>query len=92
MIKKFAELSKIIVELLDCKTKVENLIKTALDFDELNRGFIQLIRDYAIETTDELALSLSQCFLKNFSENHPDQLSIYAAWKETISKGKETVV
>lgn len=90
--KKFAELSKTIVELLDCKTKVENLIKTALDFDELNRGFIQLIRDYAIETTDELALSLSQCFLKNFSENHPDQLSIYAAWKETISKGKETVV
>lgn len=88
---KFAELSKFTVDLLDCKSAVESLIKTALSFDDLNRGFVQLIQNRTIRADNELALSLSQCFMKNFSEDHPDQLSIYAAWKENISKGAGVV-
>lgn len=89
---RFDDLSKMAVELLECRSKVENLIKTALNFDELNRGFAKLIQGSTASPSDELALSLSQCFMNDFSSSHPEQIGIYAAWQETINHRKEAVV
>ena len=88
----FSDLSKMTVELLDCKSKVENSIKTALDFDDLNRSFMQLIQEHTVNASNELALSISQCFMKAFTTDHPDQINIYAAWQDAIKKHKEAIV
>lgn len=85
---RFADLSKMTVELLGCRAKVENLIKTSLNFDDLNRGFTKLIESQTVESSSDLALSISQCFMKDFTMDNPDQISIYAAWREhVIDKG-----
>lgn len=89
---RFDDLSKMAVELLDCRSKVENLIQTALNFDELNRGFVDLIQNCTVRSSNELALSISQCFMNDFSSSHPEQLGIYAAWQKAISHRKEGVV
>lgn len=89
---KFADLSKTVTELLGCKLRVENLIKTAFSFDELNRGFSELIQEQVAEVNRDLELSLCQCFMKSFSEDYPEQLGIYAAWEDDIRKERGTVI
>lgn len=89
---KFADLSKMVTELLGCKLRVENLIKTAFNFDELNRGFSELIQEQVAEVNRDLELSLCQCFMKSFSEDYPEQLGIYAAWEDDIRKERGMVI
>ncbi|MBS4879924.1 MAG: ATP-binding protein [Firmicutes bacterium] len=89
---KFADLSKMVTELLGCKLRVENLIRTAFSFDELNRGFSELIQEQVAEVNRDLELSLCQCFMKSFSEDYPEQLGIYAAWEDDIRKERGTVI
>ncbi len=89
---RFADLAKMTVELLGCDAKVEMLIKTSLNFDDLNFGFARLIQEKTVDASNELMLALSQCFMKSFSVSNPEQTSIYAAWKEEISSGKAGVL
>lgn len=81
-----------VTELLGCKLRVENLIKTAFNFDELNRGFSELIQEQVAEVNRDLELSLCQCFMKSFSEDYPEQLGIYAAWEDDIRKERGMVI
>lgn len=80
----FSKLSKMVVELLDCKIKVEKLIQTVADFDELNFAFSEIVRRSAEPVTDELSLATAQCFMKDFSMEHPDGLNIYASWRKHL--------
>lgn len=88
---RFADLSKATVGLLDCRPKIEGLVKTALTLDELNQGFAKIIRDRTVDASSELTLSISQCFLKDISTDDPEKLSIYAAWQDDIRKNKEVI-
>ena len=66
-------------------------------FDDANKGhanrsFMQLIQEHTVNASNELALSISQCFMKVFTTDHPDQINIYAAWQDAIKKHKEAIV
>ncbi len=53
---------------------------------------MQLIQEHTVNASNELALSISQCFMKVFTTDHPDQINIYAAWQDAIKKHKEAIV
>lgn len=82
--KRYADLSKMVVELLGCRTKVEKLIQTSVDFDELTLAFANIIRTETAGSSNELSLAISQCFMKNFSVEHPEGLELYANWRSHL--------
>lgn len=82
----FGDLSGLVVELMECKPKVTNLVQNALNFDELTQRLRELIDDGTKGISNDLAISISQCFMKDYSTGSPDDVSVYAAWRESIVK------
>ena len=81
---RFSDLSRMVVDLLGCEGKVEKLIQTMGTFDELNFAFANIVRDVTSQESGELSLAVSQCFMKHFAEEHPENLEIYSAWRNNL--------
>lgn len=82
----FEMLSAQVVELMDCRNRVERLIANARNFDDLNIGLSQLICKQFDGVTDEISLTLSQCFMKDYSSRDEENVEIYSAWREIVKK------
>lgn len=86
----FAELSNLVMEVLNCENDVQQIIKTAADYTDLDRRLIILIQQQYPDASPEICLALSQCLMKQFSLEKAENVEIYAAWRETIVKrGRE---
>lgn len=82
----FGELSGLVVELMECKSKITNMVQNAMNFEDLTHQFQTLIDGGTEGISNDLAISISQCFMKDYSVGGPDNVSVYAAWRENIVK------
>ncbi|MCC8051412.1 MAG: DUF87 domain-containing protein [Clostridiales bacterium] len=82
----FEELSALVVELMNCRSRVERMITGARNFEELNDNFYELIHRQFHEASDEISLTLSQCFMKDYSVRDEKNVELYSAWREVVKK------
>ena len=82
----FGQLSELVVELLGTRNKVDRLVRESRDFDELSSSLYMLINERVAVVSDEICLAVSQCLMKVYSTGSGDDLSIYAAWRESVVK------
>ena len=81
---RFDEMSRFVTQLFGSEKAVESFVKTSNTFDELSNNLFGYIQTRLYESYDSLDLALSQCFMKNFSLAEPDNVSIYAAWRDDV--------
>lgn len=81
---KFGLLAELTTELLDCKTKVENIILSAKSYEQLHSALIDIINTNTVNLPDSIVLEACRCFMRNNSERGQDRLEIYSAWKNYI--------
>ena len=82
----FGQLSELVVELLGTRNKVDRLVRESKDFDELSGSLYTLINERVAAASDEVCLAVSQCLMKVYSAGSGDDLSIYAAWRDSVVK------
>lgn len=83
----FKELSAMIVALLGVEKKIEDFVKRASSFDELNHLLSKLLND-AFATPVYMDLTLRQVMMRNYGELGTSQLKIYNAWLNDIKTAK----
>lgn len=81
---KFGVLSSFVTEVLNCKNEVNYLVSEASDFEELSKTLHQLLYTKLGSISEEMCVALSQCFMKDYSGEDPDRISIYAVWRESV--------
>ena len=85
---KFDSLSKIVFELMEDNSSIDNLIMTSRTFDNITSSLSREILKQTENLSYELTLSICQCLMKEFSKESDEKLTIYAAWrKEVVDKG-----
>lgn len=82
----FEMLAGMVGELLNIKNKVSRYVLDSNNYDELSHRLCAGIEERIKETSQELNLAISQCLMKNFSIDSEQNLSIYAAWRESVLK------
>ena len=84
----FAELSKLVSDLIDNPSKTKSVIDKSDSFDELTSLLLDLINNEASELPKSFALAAVQCLLKKESLQDNSIEEIYKNWVEYIaSKG-----
>lgn len=83
----FETLAGMVSELLNIKNKVNRYVLDSNDYDELSSRLCAGVKERVSESSQELCLAISQCLMKNFSTDSEQNLSIYAAWHESVLKG-----
>lgn len=84
-VKNFDKLSSLITEILDCQNKFSFIVTECRDIVSLNRMLCHIIEE-EVEVSDRMCIEIAHCFMKEFSKNGPDNLKIYAAWRDTVDK------
>jgi DNA helicase HerA-like ATPase len=83
--KHFARMAKLVVNLLDCTTFIERCVRTAPDFNELERSFRQLIAKQTGVLPAGLELAVQQCFMRELAGRNDEYLKVYAAWRKHVT-------
>lgn len=83
----FDKLSELVVEILECKVLVENIVRSVENFKVLTDELCGIIEKSTVELNKETILAVCQCLLKDYSKNSNDKLEIYAAWRKHIDRG-----
>ncbi|MBY0124389.1 ATP-binding protein [Bacillus sp. S/N-304-OC-R1] len=76
----FAELSQVVSNLIDGKAIVTKLIGNSSDFNDFNSHINRDIEQLTEGLSNEMKLSITQCLLKNCSQDSPENAEIYSAW------------
>lgn len=87
----FQKLSRLVTELLECRSQVEYAVLSAHDFNELNDLLNKIIIGKTQKISDELCVALSQCLIRDFCMDDDKKLEIYAAWREDILSKYKTI-
>jgi hypothetical protein len=80
----FSFVARLVVDVLDCRNSVKQLIRTADDFEQLRAHLDVLISECVAGLTEEMALATQHCMMKDYSLQHESHVDIYAAWHSTI--------
>jgi hypothetical protein len=84
---RFDDLSRLVVDLLDCRDRIKTEVKNASsDYADLNRRLSELLPPACASSTD-LMLAANQCLMKDFSLQPEGYLDIYEQWRESVTKG-----
>ena len=81
---RFSEMSRLVSQVLGSEKTVESFVHNATSFDELSNQLYDYIQTKLHESYTSLDLALSQCLMKNYSLADPDNVNIYAAWREEV--------
>ncbi|ANB75679.1 ATP-binding protein [Paraburkholderia phytofirmans OLGA172] len=84
---RFAFTAALIVDVLGCRSSVQQAIQAAPDFDALRELLDALLSPLADGLTAELLLATQQCLMKDYSMQKEGYLEIYAAWRASVEKG-----
>ncbi|MFM0741587.1 ATP-binding protein, partial [Paraburkholderia xenovorans] len=84
---RFAFTAALIVDILGCRSNVQQAIQAAPDFDRLRDWLGALLSSLAHGLTAELAVATQQCLMKDYSMQKEADLKIYAAWRASVEKG-----
>ena len=81
------ELSRVVSEILNVRKNVEKCVLAASNNEELTDDLKQIVYQFMPEASNEVALTLSQCFMKDMSEQ-PDEpeirIKIYKGWVDYV--------
>lgn len=77
----FAEMAKLLVDVLDCRKLVRQTVQTASDYAHLSTLLDGLLEKSAGEISHELALATQQCLMKDFSLQNERNVGIYSMWR-----------
>lgn len=87
--KNFMKLSKRLVDLLGIRTRVENIVLEASDNEELADKLKEVVKSFVPFAPEQLALSLSQCFMKDLSMGQDEtemRERIYKQWIDSVKE------
>ena len=84
--KAFGELSQLLTDIIGCRAKLKQTIRTVEDYSKLCDFMDVLIRDSLSVVTKELNLSIQQCLMKDYCLQHEGELKIYSAWRAYIDE------
>jgi DNA helicase HerA-like ATPase len=84
---RFVFTAALIVDVLGCRSGVQQAIQTAPDFHALRDQLGVLLSHVAGDLASELALATQQCLMKDYSTQKGGHLEIYAAWRACVKKG-----
>ncbi len=81
---KFSDLSEIVTNLLINKSTLDSTILKNENLKELNRSLENLIDKEIPNASDQIKLSICQCFMKEFSKGNSNKLEVYSIWYEDV--------
>ncbi|WP_288222360.1 ATP-binding protein [uncultured Clostridium sp.] len=80
----FDKLSELVIELLECKVLVENIVQSVDNFKVLTDELCEMVDKFTVKLNRRTILAVCQCLLKDYSKHSEDKLEIYAAWRKEI--------
>lgn len=83
----FERLARLVVDTLNCRRQVNQIIQEANDYTHLDQSLDGLLEQSANGLSAELALAAQQCLMKDYSLQHESHLDIYAMWHAHHEKG-----
>ncbi|PZW51252.1 DNA helicase HerA-like ATPase [Pseudomonas sp. URIL14HWK12:I3] len=83
----FERLARLVVDTLNCRRQVNQVIQEANDYTHLDQLLDGLLEQRANGLSAELALAAQQCLMKDYSLQHESHLDIYAMWHAHHEKG-----
>ncbi|WP_308923814.1 ATP-binding protein [Janthinobacterium sp. J1-1] len=86
----FEQLSRLVTDILGCRTQVRQMIQQAASYPELSRLLDTLLNDQVDGLNDPLRLAAQHCLMKEHSLQHESHVHIYSAWRASL-ENKETV-
>jgi hypothetical protein len=81
----FSFISRLVVDVLGCRHRVQQEIKVAPDFAKLHERLGNILGECVTEISDELALATQHCLMKDFSLECESRLEIYSAWRTSLN-------
>lgn len=85
----FQKLSRRLVDLLGTRERVENLVSTANDYDELSEKLSSITKSLVPNASEQLTITLNQCLMKDLSagQDEPEKREkIYKQWVEAVKE------
>jgi hypothetical protein len=88
----FKVLSGMVTELIANKGMIQSVVRSQKTFEELNSNLLKLIDNTILGLSDEIRLTICQCFMKDYSGDDSEKIEIYSAWRETMCRGGEILL
>jgi len=84
---KFKELSKYISEILDSNLYIKKSLLEASDFRDLTENMMMLVNEKTDEISEQTALEVCHCILRNVIGTDKNDLAIYSEWRNHVENG-----
>lgn len=82
----FERMARLVVDILGCRTRVQQVVQKAADFTELGQLLATLMGDCVDGLDAPLRLAAEHCLMKDYSLQHRAHLDIYSAWHASLEK------
>lgn len=76
----FAEIAKLVGDMMDCRPKIQSIIDKSKNFKVLNLDLNNLLISKIDMPSDDLLLAAQQCLMRDSAQKNLDNMKIYAAW------------
>lgn len=83
----FAQLARLLVDVLGCRQEVQRIIQEADDYAHLSYRLERLLDHCAGDLSAQMALAAQQCLMKDYSLQHENNLDIYSMWHAHQKQG-----
>jgi uncharacterized membrane protein YgaE (UPF0421/DUF939 family) len=83
----FAYVAQLVVDVLGCRQRVQQIIQKSTDYGHLSEQLDQLLHERATGLSAELTLATQQCLMKDYSLQHESHIDIYSAWRSRLETG-----
>lgn len=80
----FALVSQLVVDVLDCRKSVNEVIRLSDNFEQLCEQLNVVINRYVSGLSEEMALATQHCLMKEYSLQHDNHIGTYSAWRATV--------
>jgi hypothetical protein len=84
------KLARYITDLLNARERVENVVFKSVDNTELTGKLADIVRQFEPNSSEEVVLTISQCFMKDLSagkDESENRERIYSQWVQSIKEG-----
>lgn len=83
--KEFSQTATLLVDVLGCRTRVQDEIQSAESYEQLRERLDSVLMDCAGDVSETLSISAQQCLMKDYSLQSEGNIEIYAAWRASLN-------
>lgn len=80
----FARMARLLVDVLECRATVLQLVRSVSDYGQLHHEIDKLLSACVGELDAGHRLAAQQCLMKDYCLQHPSHLNIYSAWRASM--------